>query len=196
MLDFPASHFQFIDTDADRGNQICRDGNDTLFYTEVELETEPVLISPTLHYRQTIKVPMEISNLLRHRIIDNLLTQQPEKMADVAITLWEQMAAQIIAIVGEGGFNSLYMRSVFLCQADYPWLAASSTMHENLGFTNLRACFTEQSSVQTQQANALLLITFTDILAALIGEQLTTSILNSAWGNIASDGSDKEYKIE
>jgi len=38
------------------------------------------------------------------------------------------------------------------------------------------------------------LITFTDILASLIGEALTTSILRSAWGNDAPDQTDKDCK--
>jgi hypothetical protein len=40
-----------------------------------------------------------------------------------------------------------------------------------------------QTPAQASEANRLLLITFTDILAALIGEQLTTSILRLAWGS-------------
>lgn len=39
-----------------------------------------------------------------------------------------------------------------------------------------------QAPAQASEANSLLMITFTDILASLIGEQLTTSILRLAWG--------------
>ena len=53
-----------------------------------------------------------------------------------------------------------------------------------------------QTPVQASEANSLLLITFTDILASLIGEQLTTRILCSAWGNDAQDRPDKEFKNE
>ncbi|MFD2271188.1 hypothetical protein ACFS07_08755 [Undibacterium arcticum] len=47
---------------------------------------------------------------------------------------------------------------------------------------------------KTSAANSLLLITFTDILTSLIGEQLTTNILRSAWGNDASDRAGKGFK--
>ena len=40
-----------------------------------------------------------------------------------------------------------------------------------------------QTPVQAGEANSLLLISFTDILASLIGEQLTTRILCLAWGS-------------
>ena len=63
--------------------------------------------------------------MLRHQKIKNLMAQHTEKVADATINLWEQMATQIISIVGEGGFNSLYARSVFLTQSTFPWLAAS-----------------------------------------------------------------------
>ncbi|MDP1771042.1 MAG: hypothetical protein Q8L15_02065 [Methylobacter sp.] len=138
---------------------------------------------------------MENSSLLRHQIINNLMAQHTEKIADAAINLWEQMATQIISIVGEGGFNSLYARSLFLTQSTFPWLSADSTASKTgQRFAELKKSFEGQSPVQVSEANSLLLITFTDILASLIGEQLTTSILCSAWGNDASDGSGKEFK--
>jgi hypothetical protein len=67
---------------------------------------------------------METSDLLRYQIIKSVIAQHPEKGA--AINLWEQMASEVISIVGEGGFNSLYARSLFLSQSTFPWLAAAS----------------------------------------------------------------------
>ena len=69
---------------------------------------------------------METRDLLRHQIINSLLAQHTEKVADAAINLWEQMATQIISIVGEGGFDSLYARSVFLTRSTFPWIAAGA----------------------------------------------------------------------
>ena len=48
-------------------------------------------------------------------------------------------------------------------------------------------CLERQTPEHAREANLLLLITFTDILASLIGEQLTTSILRLAWENDAAD---------
>jgi hypothetical protein len=47
-------------------------------------------------------------------MVERLTAPHPESVADAAVMLWEQMASKIISIVGEGGFNSLYARSVFL----------------------------------------------------------------------------------
>ena len=101
---------------------------------------------------------------------------------DVAIRLWEQLATQIIIIIGEDGFNSLYARSLFLSQAIFPWLAVSQlapqTKHR---FAGLKTSLEGQTPAQASEATSLLLIIFTDILASLIGDQLTTLILGVAW---------------
>lgn len=139
---------------------------------------------------------METNDFLRHQIIKSLMAQHTEKVADASIILWEQMATQIISIVGESGFNSLYARSVFLTRSTFPWLAAGPLPPQaDQRFAGLKMSL-EGRPAQASEANSLLLITFTDILASLIGEQLTTNILRSAWGNDASDSADKELKNE
>jgi len=140
---------------------------------------------------------MEKSDQLRHQLIDELMAPHTENVADAAINLWEQMATQIISIVGEDGFNSLYARSVFLAQPTYPWLAANSLSPQTeQRFAELKKHFEGQTPSQARAANSLLLLTFTGILAALIGEPLTTRILRTAWGNDASYSTSKEFKHE
>lgn len=140
---------------------------------------------------------MEISDRLRHQISKSLTAQHTESVADAAIHLWEQMATEIISIVGEGGFDSLYARSVFLTQATYPWLAANSpSPRTDHRFAELRMNLEGRTPAQAREASSLLLITFIDILAALIGEQLTAHILRLAWGDGASDSAGKEFTNE
>lgn len=121
----------------------------------------------------------------------------PENVVDAAIKLWEQMATEIISIVGESGFNSLYSRSIFLTQSTFPWVTASTKSPlTDQRFAELKMNFEGQTPAQAIEANRLLLITFTDILASLIGEQLTNTILRSAWGNDATGRTNKEFKNE
>ncbi len=127
--------------------------------------------------------------MLRHQSIRSLTSKHAEMTAHAAIRLWEQMATQIIAIVGEDGFDSLFARGVSLAQARFPWLSAGSASRPaDHRFANLKACFEGTTPELAGEANRLLLIIFTDILASLIGEPLTERILNSAWG------SDTQYK--
>ena len=140
---------------------------------------------------------METSDILRQQIIKSLIAQPTEKVADAAINLWEQLAPQIISIVGEGGFNSLYARSVFLTQPMFPWLAAVSLSPQtDHRFAELIISFEGQTPEQAKAANSLLLITFIDILASLIGEQLTIRILRSAWGDGPFEKPGKELQNE
>jgi hypothetical protein len=140
---------------------------------------------------------METRDHPRYQLIERLMARNNDKIADTAIDLWEQMATQIISIVGEDGFNSLYARSVFLVQPTFPWLAANSPPSQiDQRFAELKKCLEGQTPSQAREANNLLLLTFTGILAALIGEPLTTRILRSAWGNDASFSTGKEFKHE
>ena len=105
------------------------------------------------------------------------------------------MATQIISIVGEDGFNSLYARSLFLSQSKFPWLAAGSlTPNADHRFEGLKTSLEGQAPAQASEANTLLLITFTEILASLIGEQLTSHILQLAWGIGLSNSAGKEIQ--
>lgn len=138
---------------------------------------------------------MQTTGLLRQQITESLQAPQTEKVVENALGLWERLAAQIISIVGEDGFNSLYARSVFISQATFPWLAAGSvTAHNGQRFDELKMSFKGRAPAQASAASSLLLITFTDILSSLIGEQLAARILHSAWSDAASDRIGKELK--
>ena len=138
---------------------------------------------------------MESHDRLRHQIIKSLMSQPPERDADAAIRVWEQMATQIISIVGEEGFNSLYARSIFLTQSTFPWLAAGPLAPQSdHRFAGLKTSLDGQTPAQASEASTRLLITFTDILATLIGEQLTNHILQLAWGIDLSNSTGKEIQ--
>ncbi|HWS03747.1 MAG TPA: hypothetical protein VN448_10205 [Gammaproteobacteria bacterium] len=140
---------------------------------------------------------METSGRSRHQIIQSLTEQNTGNVAATAINQWELMAAQIISIVGEGGFNALYLRSAFLASSIFPWLATPSlSIQVDDRFANLRTSLEGQTPEQASAANGLLLITFSDILASLIGEDLTTRILRSAWDIDAPSQAGKEFNHE
>lgn len=134
---------------------------------------------------------METSDLLRYQIIKSVIAQHPEKGA--AVNLWEWLASHIIDIVSESGFQSLYKRSIFLTQPRFPWLAAGALLPQtDYRFAELKRSF-EATFAQASEANTLLLLNFTGILASIIGEQLTITILRSAWGIEAANGVSKEF---
>lgn len=135
---------------------------------------------------------METSNQLRHRIISSLPLSHTEKLSDALVLVWDQISTEIISIVGEGGFNSLYARSVAITHATFPWLEFDTQSPQDFRFSALKMCFESQTPDKAREANALLLITFTDIMASLIGETLTTSILRLAWGSETLERTNEE----
>lgn len=129
-----------------------------------------------------------------HQMIRNASTQRPEAVAAAAIDVWQKLAHQLISIIGEGGFQSLYARSLHLTSSTFPWIAEShaSQTDSDSRFVNLKINLEGRDPAEAGEASIALLITFIDILALLIGELLTTSILRSAWGDDALDTVVKE----
>jgi hypothetical protein len=145
---------------------------------------------------------MEAPSLQRQQIIASLLAQQPENIADAAMSHWEKLADEIVSIIGEAGFASLYERTLYLAQPTFPWLTPNSSPLQPAPnpnghrFVELGMCLANQTPAHAREAHCLLLTIFTDILASLIGEQLTASMLRAAWGNIASVTPGKENDNE
>lgn len=140
---------------------------------------------------------MKVNALYRQQLIESMTPQPTEHTVDAARRLWEAMAAQIILIVGESGFNSLYERALSLLQPTYPWLIANSqSAQADNRFSELLIILERQSPEQARTANNQLLIMFTDILASLIGEDLTNHILQIAWGVNAADLNCQEVRNE
>ncbi|MEO7622866.1 MAG: hypothetical protein ABIS30_07335 [Gallionella sp.] len=68
------------------------------------------------------------------------MAQHDEKDAVLAIiNLWERLAIQIISIVGDSGFYSLYTRSLLIAKIQMPWLeAASQLLQPDARFAELK----------------------------------------------------------
>jgi hypothetical protein len=122
----------------------------------------------------------------KHQLIRAALMQRPDGVVDASIDLWERLASRLVSIIGEGGFQSLYGRSLRLTGATFPWVAAIPPLPQANGrFAELRTALEKCDPADVRDASTLLLITFIDILTLLIGELLTASILSSAWGDEA-----------
>ena len=159
------------------------------------------LLKQRLYYTLVVQSPyylsMETAPLPRHHLIENLISQRTGDVVDTALALWEKLALELVAIIGERGVSSLYARSVFFSQARFPWLIDTASAEQtNQPLAEFRTKFAGRTFEEISEANVLLLRTFSDILATLIGEELTSNILRSAWGIPASDKPAKESDHE
>lgn len=138
---------------------------------------------------------MAITDTPRHQMIRRAVTQQPDTLASVTGALWTRLAAELVSIIGKGGFDSLYSRSIHLAGMDFPWLASCHLSQQaDSRFANLQTGLEGRDFAEASEASIALLTTFIDILATLIGESLTNGILRSAWGDDALDSAVKELR--
>lgn len=127
-------------------------------------------------------------------MIRSAVLKRPEAVVEVSVHLWESLASELIAVFGEGGFQSLYSRSLYLTKMNFFWMPSHPLKRIDLRFADLKACFETRNVAEVGEANIALLITFIDTLAGLIGEPLTASILSAAWGNDTLNRASKEQQ--
>lgn len=139
---------------------------------------------------------METTEPTRGQLIEAALTTtHPQTVADTTLHLWEQLAPQLISIIGEGGFKPLYTRSLRLAAKHHPWIAPDLKKSTIQGcFTDLQACLQRQDETQAQLGSLALFVIFLDVLASLIGEELTTYLLHSAWRKETSELPAKDFE--
>ena len=129
---------------------------------------------------------------LHQALIQRLIGQHPGTVPDVSLELWGFLVKALVNLIGTDGFQALYDRSVHLASADFPWLALSAPVQSSSArFAGLQAALQAHEPAEARQASALLLLTFTEVLASLIGESLTVNIVRAAWGT-AYDKAAKE----
>lgn len=133
-----------------------------------------------------------VINHERYQMIERKLTLHPETATADAIVLWQRLGVELIAIIGINGFNSLYARNIHLVRVHYPWLAEG----DDPRFERLKASMDSQEPAVAGAAGITLLNTFTDTLIQLIGEPLTTAILQSAWNENTPSTDAKEINNE
>lgn len=131
---------------------------------------------------------MDTTPMQTLQVAEGIAARNLKKISEDPIVQWERVAAQTISLVGEEGFDSLYTRSVFLAQLDFPWLGAiQRSSQSSPRFTELKRVLAKQPTKIASNANELLLKKFTSILVSLIGDELTRSILRSTGGHQASN---------
>ena len=137
---------------------------------------------------------METYKNFRQQLLEASLARFPDAVVPTTICFWEQLAPELISIIGEGGFKPLYARSIRLAGKQHAWLlpcAAKPAVGER--FNELAACLQAQDVLDAQQASLDLFSIFLDVLASLIGEELTTHLLHSAWSNKISETPAKDF---
>ena len=112
------------------------------------------------------------------------------QIADAVGATWKRIDAALTPIIGQGSVAVLYMRSLHLIDAAYPWMAGlhqREGAHSIVDLAGLRAVLTSQDGDTAAAAGGALLQTFYELLASLVGPSLTERLLRSVWENPLSD---------
>jgi len=122
-----------------------------------------------------------IRRTLAHRAGSN-----PDAHAIAAATIdtWHQMSARLAPVIGINGVNTLFLRSLHLSSATFEWLAITKEQDDSadlLVSASLLARLADRDTDEAAKASYTLLVTFTELLASMIGESLTKRLLLPVW---------------
>lgn len=130
-------------------------------------------MSTTDSYRETIRIT------LAERAGD---APDASAVAEATISTWHQVASHLIPVIGAGGVDVLFNRSLHLTCTAFPWLTILGDHRDNtVLFASLKARLTGRDPDAAVEASYTLLVTFVELLMSLIGESLTERLLSSVW---------------
>lgn len=113
-----------------------------------------------------------------------MVGRSPGALGDVTRQLWDPLAQQLVALIGQAGFTALFDRSLHLASASFPWLASTDASTDKLPrLEALSSALLIRGPDDSIHAVVLLLSTFVELLCTLIGQNLTMNILRTAWGD-------------
>jgi hypothetical protein len=109
-------------------------------------------------------------------------------MVEAALALWQRLCSQLAPIIGDGGVQALYARTLHLQRITLSREAAATLAAEAPGsFLALKLCLEGRETAPTLEAAVAFLHTFSTLLNNLIGDALTARLLNPVWAEGATD---------
>lgn len=117
----------------------------------------------------------------RHQLVRTTVASREDTPGEAAVELWGSFRTLLSTRVGEGVFATMFTRTLLTARVTSPMLPQPG--QPALWFTGLRTCLDRLPRDQATEVRSLLFITFTDILAVLLGEAMTLGLLRSAWAS-------------
>ena len=95
--------------------------------------------------------------------------------------LWQQTAGQLEPVIGARGVDVLFGRALHLTARRFPWLPNGADGNNAAPLEVLQESLAERSAVEASDAGETLLLTFTGLLAGMVGESLIARLLGDGW---------------
>ena len=106
-----------------------------------------------------------------------------ETLTAASARLLERLSARLGEVIGPVGVQAIFLRAVTLRRPEFTFLderIVSRGRRESLT-ESLRACLQEQPPEVIHEASVILFATFAGLLATVIGDRLTRSLLRQIW---------------
>lgn len=128
---------------------------------------------------------MPTGSLQRRELIRRKLAHQRQAdgraVAEIAAQTWGRVVSQISPVIGDEGVRALYRRSLHLTKAALPRFAEFNDEQSLRSFNELLLRLEPLDAADVSDFSSAFLIAFTELLATLIGDGLTTRLTQSAW---------------
>jgi hypothetical protein len=125
---------------------------------------------------------------LRREAIQTLVARRAGKSPDAnaiakaTADIWSQVAARLAPVIGARGVDVLFSRTLHQTSAAFPWLQMAGDHAGTVAaLDDLRTRLAGQKAASAAEASHALLMSFTELLATLIGESLTERLLSPVW---------------
>lgn len=132
----------------------------------------------------------------RRQVIRAMLAQPGS--ADAAerhLLPWRSLAVHLSPLIGEIGFGALYGRTGRLVAQQHECLSIGpSSQPLDALFRTLGNDLAGAEPAQAALANEAMLMAFTRLLSELIGEALTTQLIDTAWNGVQAPNNAGEQK--
>lgn len=119
-----------------------------------------------------------IRNILKTSHVNS---QNTNLVAQNTSHILNRISIQLEPMIGTRGIEVLFNRAFYLSSKEFAWITYASDLDQ----VSLIATITKQlESVETQEASQAaytILVIFTKLLIALIGESLTSRLLETVW---------------
>ncbi len=137
---------------------------------------------------------MKATTEARHQLVRTTVASREDTPGEAAVELWGSFRARLSARIGESGFTTMFTRTLLAARATTPTLPQPG--QPTIWFTELRTSLDALPKARATEVSSQLFITFTDILAVLLGEAMTVGLLLSAWGSAPASGAFRESNHE
>lgn len=124
-----------------------------------------------------------MSTTQRHRIAVALSERigreaSAERVATATLEFWREIAAALVPVIGERGVGALRERALFLAARTHGWLGARDPGSASMPTVEaFHAALVTQSALESMAGAAAFFEAFHDLLAGMIGADLTARLL-------------------